>query len=86
MDIRGESFNGGYIEDSLPRAQTHAFGSLLGTIEGSYKDRIQFLSTAGSGQERSLHERFTETYNPARGMPYNTDREGKAGRTRIRPM
>lgn len=79
VGIRGQSFNGGYIEDSIPRAQTHAFGSLFGTIEGSYKDRIQFLSTAGSGQERSLHERFTETYNPARGMPYNTDREGKSG-------
>ncbi|MDB5051511.1 MAG: hypothetical protein JWO30_4582 [Fibrobacteres bacterium] len=79
VDIHAESFNGGYIADSIPRAQTHGFGSLSGTIEGSYKEKIQFFSNAGSGQERSLHERFTETYDPARGLPYNTDRTGKAG-------
>ncbi|MEO7427173.1 MAG: capsule assembly Wzi family protein [Fibrobacteria bacterium] len=77
--IHAESYNEGYIQDSLPRAMTHGFGSVSGTIEGSYKEKLQFLSNAGLGQERALHERFTENYDPARGLPYNTDRTGKAG-------
>ncbi len=79
VGIHAESYNEGYIRDSLPRAMTHGFGSLTGTIQGSYREKLQFTSTAGSGQERSLHERFTENYDPARGLPYNTDRTGKAG-------
>ncbi len=67
------------ILDSLPRAQTFGFGVLSGTLEGSYKNKLQFTSTAGLGQQRSLHPRFEENYNPQAGLPYNTDREGKAG-------
>ncbi len=80
--VHGESFNGGYVHDSIPRAQTHGFGFLAASVEGSYKEKIQFLSWVGSGQERSLHPRLTENYDPTRGMPYNTDRTGKAGKVR----
>lgn len=74
-----EYFTGGYAQDSLPFARAYAFGSLNATVEGAYKKRLQFVSTAGIGMERSYYPRFTENYNPARGLPYNTDREGKAG-------
>ena len=79
VDLRAESFNGGYVRDSLPRADSHGFGFLSIGVDGSYKEKIQFLSTAGIGQERSLHPRLTETYDPQRGLPYNTDRAGKGG-------
>lgn len=82
VDLRAESFNGGYVEDSIPRAQTHGFGFISGTLDGSYRDRIQFLSQAGIGQNRSRHPRFSENYDPARGLPYNTDRAGKGGEPR----
>jgi hypothetical protein len=74
-----ESFNGGYVHDSIPRAQTHGFGYISATVEGTYRERIHFTSSAGIGQERSLHERLSENYDPGRGMPYNTDRAGKGG-------
>ena len=77
--ISAESYNGGFLRDSLPRAMTHGFGSISGAIEGSYRENLQFISNAGSGQERSWHERATENYDPGRGLPYNTDRTGKAG-------
>jgi hypothetical protein len=80
--VHGESFNGGYVRDSIPRADTYGFGTLAASVEGSYKEKIQFLSWVGIGQERSLHPRLIENYDPARGMPYNTDRAGKAGKAR----
>ncbi len=80
--VHGESFNGGYIADSIPRAQTHGFGFISASVEGSYMERLQFLSWVGSGQERSLHPRLIENYDPVRGLPYNTDRKGKAGQAR----
>ncbi|MDB5102555.1 MAG: hypothetical protein JWP91_244 [Fibrobacteres bacterium] len=80
--VHGESFNGGYVHDSIPRAQTHGFGFVSASLEGSYRERLQFLSWVGSGQERSLHPRLTENYNPTRGLPYNTDRTGKTGKLR----
>lgn len=70
------------ILDSIPKAQTFGFGVLTGTLEGSYKEKFQFLSSAGLGQQRSLHPRFIENYDPQQGMPYNTDRAGKAGNPR----
>ncbi len=79
----GASFEGHLlIQDSLPKAQTFMFGFLSGNVGGSYKEKLQFLSSAGLGQQRSLHKRFIENYDPQRGMPYNTDRLGKAGITR----
>lgn len=77
--VHAESFNAGYVQDSLPKARTYGFGVLTATAEGSYRNRLQFLSSANAGQERSLHERFTENYDPQAGMPYNTDRTGKSG-------
>jgi hypothetical protein len=74
-----EYFTGGYAQDSLPVARAFAFGSLNATVEGSFKKKLQFVSTAGIGMERSREPRFVENYEPARGLPYNTDREGKAG-------
>jgi hypothetical protein len=65
--------------DSIPKAQSFGFGVFSGTIEGAYKKHLQFISNAGLGQQRSLHPRFTENYDPQRGMPYNTDRTGKKG-------
>jgi hypothetical protein len=79
VDIGVESFNGGYIADSVPKARTYGFGVLAAKAEGDFKGRLQFLSYANAGQERSRHERFVENYDPGRGMPYNTDRAGKAG-------
>jgi hypothetical protein len=76
---RIEYFTGGYAQDSIPHARAFAFGSLNATVEGAYKKRLQFVSSAGIGMERSRYPRFVENYDPSRGMPYNTDREGKAG-------
>ncbi len=66
-------------QDSIPKAQTYGYGVLSAKLEGSYLGRFHFLSSPGLGQQRSLHPRFTENYNPQRGMPYNTDRTGKSG-------
>jgi hypothetical protein len=79
VDVGLESFNGGYVEDSVPKARSYGYGTLTARAEGSFKERLQFLSAASAGQERSLHERFVENYDPQRGLPYNTDRTGKAG-------
>jgi hypothetical protein len=79
VQVGAESFNAGYVADSVPKARTYGFGALSAKAEGDFKGRLQFLSYANAGQERSVHERFTENYDPARGMPYNTDRTGKAG-------
>jgi hypothetical protein len=77
-----EYFTGGYAQDSIPKAQAYAFGSLNATVEGAYKRKLQFVSTAGIAMERSHYPRFVENYDPQRGLPYNTDREGKAGKPR----
>ncbi len=82
LDARAESFNGGYIQDSLPYARTYGYGTLTARVEGSYREHFQFLSQANAGQERVVHARFTENYDPQAGMPYNTDRTGKAGTPR----
>lgn len=77
--ISGDFFSEVDLSDSLPHARSLGFGFLSGTVEADYHQRLQFISNAGLGQERSLHERFTENYDPAKGLSYNTDREGKAG-------
>lgn len=69
----------GAWQDSLPRPQGYAFGSFAVGVAGTYRDRIYLLSQAFLGQERSRVDRFRENYNAGEGMPYNTDREGKAG-------
>jgi hypothetical protein len=79
VSVGAESFNGGYVADSIPKARTYGYGVLTAKAEGDFKDRLQFLTYANAGQERSLHERFVENYDPAKGLPYNTDRTGKAG-------
>ena len=79
VTVGAEDFSGGYVADSLPKARTYGFGVLTAKAEGDYKEHLQFLTYANAGQERSLHERFTENYDPQRGMPYNTDRVGKTG-------
>jgi len=77
--IGAEDFSGVYVADSLPKARTYGFGVLTAKAEGDFKEHLQFLTYANAGQERSLHERFVENYDPQRGQPYNTDRLGKQG-------
>jgi hypothetical protein len=77
--IGAEDFSGVYVADSLPKARTYGFGTLTAKAEGDFKEHLQFLTYANAGQERSLHERFVENYDPQRGQPYNTDRIGKQG-------
>ncbi len=77
--IGAEDFSGVYVADSLPKARTYGFGVLTAKAEGDFKEHLQFLTYANAGQERSLHERFVENYDPQRGQPYNTDRIGKEG-------
>lgn len=77
--IGAEDFSGVYVADSLPKARTYGFGLLTAKAEGDFKEHLQFLTYANAGQERSLHERFVENYDPQRGQPYNTDRIGKQG-------
>lgn len=77
--IGAEDFSGVYVADSLPKARTYGFGTLSAKAEGDFKEHLQFLTYANAGQERSLHERFVENYDPQRGQPYNTDRIGKLG-------
>lgn len=79
VQVGAESFNGGYVADSIPKARSYGFGVLSAKAEGEFKGRLHFLSYANAGQERALHDRFVENYDPGRGMPYNTDRTGKAG-------
>ncbi len=72
-------YTGGVWRDSLPKSQRFAFGSLTPWIEADYRDRLYAVSSATVGMERDHLARFTETYDPQRGMPYNTNREGKNG-------
>ncbi len=69
----------GAWQDSLPRPQGYAFGTFAVGVAGTYRDHFYMLSQAFLGQERSRVNRFRENYNASEGMPYNTDREGKAG-------
>jgi hypothetical protein len=72
-----EYFTGIYAQDSVPNAQAYAFGSLTPGVEGTYREHIYFSAQAMIGSERNQDGRFIENYNPQRGMPYGTGREGK---------
>lgn len=74
-----EYFTGGYLRDSLPRADRYAFGSFTPSLEGAYGDHLYFTASATLAMERSRSDRFVENYEPHRGLPYNTSREGKTG-------
>ncbi len=77
--LRGtvEYFTGVYAQDSVPHAQAFAFGSLTPGVQGTYREHVYFSAQATIGSERNTHGRFIENYNPQRGMPYGTGRDGK---------
>jgi hypothetical protein len=79
--LRGglEYFTGGYFRDSLPKAEGYAFGSFTPKVEAAYGERLYLVSSATVGMERNRLHRFLENYDPQRGLPYNTSREGKRG-------
>ena len=75
-----EFWGAGYVQDSLPEGPRYLTGSLGPRIDAAFLEGDAYI-TSGIfiGMERSSVERFTETYNPADGLPYNTNREGKNG-------
>jgi hypothetical protein len=79
VEVGAQSYNAVFVSDSLPKARTYGYGTLTARAEGDFRGYLHFLTQANAGQERSLHERFVENYDPQRGLPYNTDRTGKAG-------
>ncbi len=80
VELQGqvEYYTGGFYRDSLPHADAFAFGSFNPTLEGSWNKNLNFIATAGIGQEKSHYARFHENYDPQLGMPYNTSRAGKS--------
>lgn len=68
----------GATRDSLPRAEGYAFGTLAVGVDGTYREMLHFTADAFIGSERNRNGRFLENYDPQRGMPYNTSREGKS--------
>jgi hypothetical protein len=77
---RVEYFTGGYYRDSLPKAEGYAFGSFTPGLEGTYGEKVYFTADATvAAMERNLNERFIPHYDPQRGLPYNTNRDGQAG-------
>jgi hypothetical protein len=79
--LRGRftSANFGYLQDSLPVRDGAYFGSLIPGIDGSYGDNLFFSAEAFLGRENSTQPRSLENYNPQRGLPYGTSRDGKPG-------
>lgn len=76
----GATFWGaGYIQDSLPQGQRFLTGSFNPYLEAGFWGVGYAASSISIGMERSHVERFTETYRAVDGLPYNTNREGKAG-------
>jgi hypothetical protein len=77
--VRGhaEFFSGGYLRDSLPGAEGYTFGSFKPGVDGTYHEHLFFSAQAMIGMERNRNGRFIENYDPQRGMPYGTGREGK---------
>ena len=65
------------VRDSFPRAEAYAFGTANAGVDGNYREILHFTADAFIGSERSRRERFLENYDPQRGMPYNTNRDGK---------
>lgn len=76
----GADFLGaGYLRDSLPESDRFLTGTFNPWVEAAFWNGGYAASTASLGMERSHTERFTETYRLVDGLPYNTNREGKAG-------
>jgi hypothetical protein len=75
VDFKGSAT----VADSLPRPQSFTIGALSFQVAGQYRDHLYAVSQAFVGSERSYVKRFRETYDASEGLPYNTDREGKAG-------
>ena len=68
-----EYFTGIYARDSVPKAETYAFGSFTPGVDGTYGDNVYFTVSGTVSMERNVHERFTQNYDPRRGLPYNAD-------------
>ncbi len=69
----------GYAQDSLPEGVGFLTGSFGPRMDATFWSDAYLLTSGFIGMERSTVDRFTETYNPADGLPYNTSREGKQG-------
>jgi hypothetical protein len=74
-----EYFTGGYLRDSVPQLEGYAFGSFTPSVEGTYRDNLYFTASATLAMERNRNDRFLENYDPQRGLPHNTNRDGKNG-------
>jgi hypothetical protein len=75
-------YTGGFWLDSLPGNQAFAFGNFEPAMQATYGEHLTLSVAASVGMERNHRARFTETYDPFDGLPYNTDREGKLGNPR----
>lgn len=80
LSLRGhlESYNIVSTRDSLPVPDAFYFGSFTVGVDGTYGDRLHFIGQAFIGRENHAHGRFLETYDPLRGLPYGTSRDGKS--------
>jgi hypothetical protein len=80
LSVRGhvESYNRLGARDSLPAPDASYFGTFTVGVDGTYGERLHFTAQAFLGRETALRGRFLETYDPLRGLPYGTSREGKS--------
>jgi len=68
-------YTGIFVRDSIPRADTYAFGTLSPGLEASYRNWIDLTTTATVGREQSLHPRHRgENFLPQNGLPFNIER------------
>jgi len=79
VTLRGrfDSRNILYARDSVPDTDVTYFGSLIPGIDGTYGERLYFTAEAFLGRAHSLEGRYIENYDPHRGLPYGTSRDGK---------
>ncbi len=80
LSLRGriESYNIVGARDSLPPPDAFYFGTFSAGLDGTYGDRLHFIGEAFIGRENAMRGRFLETYDPLRGLPYGTSRDGKS--------
>lgn len=81
LNVRGrlESYNILAARDSLPAPDAFYFGTFTAGVDGTYGERLYFVGEAFLGRETAARGRFLETYDPLRGLPYGTSRDGKSG-------
>jgi len=77
--LRGRftSYNTAVASDSSPGVTGYYFGTLIPGVDGTYGEHLHFSAEAFVGREHSARARFIENYDPQRGLPYGTNRDGK---------